>query len=55
MDIDEKAIAQYPSVGNVSMPEQTYDYQYVYARHARSQWLSGKQTPPPVYRPGHIF
>ena len=55
VDIDEEAIAQYPSEGNVSMPENTYDYQYFYARHARSRWLSGNDTPPPTYRPGHIF
>ena len=55
IDIVEEAIARYPSAGNVSMPEETYDYRYVYARHARSQWLSGRNTPPPDYRPGHIF
>ncbi|MBT3346404.1 MAG: mandelate racemase/muconate lactonizing enzyme family protein [Gemmatimonadetes bacterium] len=55
IDIVEEAIAQYPSVGNVSVPEDTYDYSYIYARHARSQWLSGQQTPPPKYRPGHVF
>lgn len=55
IDIDVEAIAKYPSEGNVSMPEETYDYRYVYARHARSKWLSGEQTPPPTYRPGHVF
>lgn len=55
VDIVEEAIANYPSEGNVSLPEETYDYRYVYARHARSKWLSGQPAPPPTYRPGHIF
>ena len=55
VDIVEEAIARYPSAGNVANPEDTYDYQYVYARHARAQWLSGRDTPPPTYRPGHVF
>jgi galactonate dehydratase len=55
VDLVEEAIAKYPSEGNVSMPEDTYDYQYVWARQGRALWLSDQETPPPKYRPGQIF
>ncbi len=40
VDIVEEAIARYPSTGNISNPDATYDYQYVAARMGRSRWLS---------------
>ncbi len=40
VDIVEEAIAQYPSTGNISNPDDTYDYQYVAARMGRSRWLN---------------
>ena len=40
VDIVEDAIARYPSTGNISNPDDTYDYQYVAARMGRSRWLS---------------
>lgn len=55
IDIIEEAIAKYPSAGNVSIPEATYDYQYVFARQNRAQWLSRGRTEGSGYRPGHIY
>ena len=55
IDIIEEAIAKYPSAGNVSIPEDTYDYQYVFARQNRAQWLSRGRTEGSGYRPGHIY
>jgi galactonate dehydratase len=55
VDIVEEAIAHYPSSGNIGMPDDSYDYQYVHARQGRSLWLSEHETPPPDYRPGQIF
>ena len=40
VDIVEEAIAQYPSTGNISNPDDTYDYQYLAARMGRSRWLN---------------
>jgi len=40
VDIVEEAIARYPSTGNISNPDATYDYQYVATRMGRSRWLS---------------
>ena len=55
VDIVEEAIAKYPSEGNVSMPEDTYDYQYVLARQKRAQWLSRGRTEGSGYRAGHVY
>lgn len=55
VDIVEEAIAHYPSSGNIGMPDDSYDYQYIHARQGRSLWLSEHETPPPDYRPGQIF
>ena len=55
VDIVEEAIAQHPSQGNTSMPDATYDYQYVWPREQRALWLSDTPTPPPEYRPGQIY
>jgi galactonate dehydratase len=55
VDIVEEAIAHYPSSGNIGMPDDSYDYQYVHARQGRSLWLSEHETPAPDYRPGQIF
>ena len=55
VDIVEEAIAHYPSSGNIGMPDDSYDYQYVHARQGRSLWLSEHETAAPDYRPGQIF
>ena len=55
IDIVEEAIAQYPSQGNISIPDARDDYQYIMARNERALWLSAEETPPPDYRPGHIY
>jgi len=39
VDLVEEAIAKYPSTGNIQMPDDTYDYQYVWARAKRASWL----------------
>ena len=48
-------IAKYPSSGNIAIPDDSYDYQYIQARQGRALWLSEQETPPPEYRPGQIF
>jgi len=55
IDIVEEAIAQYPSQGNITIPDARDDYQYIMARKGRALWLSAEETPPPDYRPGHIY
>lgn len=55
IDIVEEAIAKYPSSGNIAIPDDSYDYQYIQARQGRALWLSEQETPPPEYRPGQIF
>ena len=40
IDIVEEAIINYPSTGNISPPDDTYDYQYFSARSGRAEWLS---------------
>ena len=55
IDIVEETIAQYPSQGNISIPDARDDYQYIMARKGRALWLSAEETPPPDYRPGHIY
>ena len=55
IDIVEETIAQYPSQGNISIPDARDDYQYIMARNERALWLSAEETPPPDYRPGHIY
>ena len=55
IDIVEEAIAQYPSQGNIAIPDARDDYQYIMARKGRALWLSAEETPPPDYRPGHIY
>ena len=55
IDIVEEAIAKYPSSGNIAIPDDRYDYQYIQARQGRALWLSEQETPPPEYRPGQIF
>ncbi len=55
IDIVEEAIAKYPSEGNVPLPEDTYDYQYVHARQQRAQWLSRGRTEGSGYRAGHVY
>ncbi len=52
VDIVEEAIAKYPSRGNISPPDATHDYQYVWAQRERALWLSAEPTPPPEYRAG---
>lgn len=47
VDLVEDAIASYPAAGNISLPEDTYDYQYVAARTGRARWLSKTPVPPP--------
>eukprot|EP01050_Picozoa_sp_SAG11_P024103 SAG11_NODE_5038_length_1683_cov_1.448864_2_plen_88_part_00 len=39
VDIDEEAIAKYPSTGNINMPDMAHDFLYVYHRHAKARWL----------------
>ncbi len=55
VDIVEEACAKYPSEGNVSDPEDTYDYAYVAARTQRATWLSTQETERSNYRPGSIY
>jgi L-alanine-DL-glutamate epimerase-like enolase superfamily enzyme len=55
IDIDEEAIKKYPSTGNISSPDATYDYQYIAAQTNRASWLSTNATDPPEYRAGQIF
>ncbi len=55
IDIVEEAIAKYPSSGNIAIPDDSNDYQYIQARQGRALWLSEQETPPPEYRPGQIF
>lgn len=55
VDLVEEAIARYPSKGNISAPDATYDYQYVYARAGRARWLSRDPTERPDYRAGGVF
>ena len=55
VDIVEEAIAQHPSQGNISPPDDGQDYQYFWARSERSLWLSRTPTEPPDYRPGQIY
>ena len=40
VDIVEEAIARYPSRGNIGIPADTWDYQYVWARSGRARWLN---------------
>jgi galactonate dehydratase len=42
IDIVEEAIAKYPSNGNISIPSDSYDYQYVAARRNRARFLGMK-------------
>ena len=55
VDLVEEAIAKYPSSGNVSPPDDQYNYAYVHPREARARWLSQDSAPPPAYRPGQVF
>ena len=55
IDIVEEAIIKYLSSGNIAIPDDSYDYQYIQARQGRALWLSEQETPPPEYRPGQIF
>lgn len=55
VDIVEEACIKYPSEGNVSEPEDTYDYAYVAARTQRATWLSKEETERSSYRPGSIY
>lgn len=55
VDLVEDAIAKYPSTGNIAPPDDTYDFQYIYARDRRAEWLSGSATKPPGYRSGQIY
>ncbi len=55
VDLVESAIARYPSQGNISTPEATYDYSYVYSRRGRAAWLSKSPTDRPGYLPGSIY
>ena len=55
IDIVEEAIRRYPSEANVSPPEPTYDYQYVYPRRRRAEWLSRRRTDKPDYLAGSIY
>lgn len=55
VDLVEEAIVKYPSSGNLSPPDDRYDYAYVYPRDRRARWLSGEPAPPPEYRPGQVF
>ena len=55
VDIVEEACAKYPSEGNISQPEDTYDYQYFWARENRATWLSNQEKERSDYRPGSIF
>ena len=55
LDIDGEAIAPYPSEGNVSMPEETYDYRYFHAEPRALAVAQRQGYAPPTYRPGHIL
>jgi galactonate dehydratase len=55
VDIVEEACAKYPSDGNVSQPEDTYDYQHFWPRENRATWLSSQEKEQSEYRPGSVF
>jgi len=55
VDIVEEACVKYPSEGNVSQPEDTYDYQYFWTRENRATWLSSQEKERSEYRPGSVF
>lgn len=55
VDIVEEACAKYPSDGNISVPEATYDYQYFWTRENRATWLSDQEKERSDYRPGSVF
>lgn len=55
VDIVEEACAKYPSEGNISLPEDTYDYQYFWTRENRATWLSSQEKERSSYRPGSVF
>lgn len=55
VDIVEEACAKYPSKGNISVPEDTYDYQYFWTRENRATWLSNQEKARSDYRPGSVF
>jgi galactonate dehydratase len=55
VDIVEEACVKYPSEGNVSQPEDTYDYQYFWTRENRATWLSNQEKVRSNYRPGSVF
>jgi len=55
VDIVEEACAKYPSEGNISLPEDTYDYQYFWTREKRATWLSTQEMERSNYRPGSVF
>lgn len=55
VDIVEEACVKYPSEGNISQPEDTYDYAYFWTREKRALWLSTQETERSNYRPGSVF
>jgi galactonate dehydratase len=55
VDIVEEACVKYPSDGNISQPEDTYDYQYFWTRENRATWLSSQEKERSEYRPGSVF
>ena len=55
VDIVQEVIARYPSNGNITPPDDTYGYSYVYAREQRAKWLKGERTKPPAFRAGQIY
>ncbi len=55
VDIVEEACAKYPSEGNISQPEDTYDYAYFWTREKRALWLSTQETERSNYRPGSVY
>ena len=54
-DIIEEAAARYPSRGNISPPDPSYDYQYCRAQGGRAKWLSSESTERPDYLTGSVF
>ncbi len=55
IELVHEVIERYPSRGNVSEPEASFNYQYVRPRRGRSTWLSTARTDDPGYLPGSIY
>lgn len=55
VELVDEAIASYPSRGNVSVPEDTYGYEYFSPRRRRAAWLSTAPRDEPDYLPGSVY